>query len=244
MAGGGEARAGGIWPAACNHGRMETTVAAQLAPFLDPLALTLVGGGTLLAMILRTPIRDFLRGIAALRVLPRRAFRADPGLAQIAALARIVRRHGAIALDKAVIADADIAAAAAAIVDGSGPDDIRALLAERAAERAERHRAAADLWTGAAEAAPAMGMIGTLVGLVKMFTTMNDPNAIGGAMAVALLTTLYGAVLASLVALPIANRLRRHARREMRERARLTTPLAELAAIEPPRRMMIRDVAA
>ncbi|QIG78710.1 motility protein A [Stakelama tenebrarum] len=223
---------------------METTAAAQLAPFLDPLALALVGGGTLLAMFLRTPFRDAMRGISALRVLPRRRFRADPGLAQITALGRIVRRHGAIALDKAVIADPDIAAAAAAIVDGATPDEVRDLLHFRAVERAERHRGAADLWTGAAEAAPAMGMIGTLVGLVKMFATMNDPDAIGGAMAVALLTTLYGAILANLVAQPIAARLRRRAGQEARERERLVAPLAELAAIEPPRRATWREAAA
>jgi chemotaxis protein MotA len=62
----------------------------------------------------------------------------------------------------------------------------------------ERHVAVADIWTGAAEVAPAMGMVGTLIGLAAMFATMNDPQRIGGAMAIALLT-LYGALFANLV---------------------------------------------
>ena len=80
-----------------------------------------------------------------------------------------------------------------------------------------------------------MGMVGTLVGLVRMFSVMNDPAAIGGAMAVALLATLYGAVLANLVLMPIAQRLRARARVEAFERARLAEPLIALARREAPR---------
>ncbi|RYE03096.1 MAG: biopolymer transporter ExbB, partial [Sphingomonadales bacterium] len=108
----------------------------------------------------------------------------------------------------------------------------------------ERHRAAADVWTGMAEVAPAMGMIGTLIGLVGMFVAMKDPQAIGGAMAIALLTTLYGAILASLVALPVAARLKRQSRHEAQERARIELPLAALAGIEPATRGGLREIAA
>ena len=97
------------------------------------------------------------------------------------------------------------------------------------------------MWSGLAEVAPAMGMVGTLIGLVRMFTAMNDPAAIGGAMAIALLATLYGALLANLVALPIANRLRRRARDEAVERARLEAPLIALAERERPKLHAIRE---
>lgn len=223
---------------------MDLNAFPGLAPFLDPVALAIVGGGTMAGVVLRTPLADLIRGVSALRVLVRRRFDAAPLLDQAAALTRIARRHGLIALDRITIADPDIAAAVAACVDGAAPEAVAALLDERLSARAERHRAAAEVWAGAAELAPAMGMIGTLVGLVQMFTAMRDPAAIGGAMAVALLTTLYGAVLASLVAYPVAARLRRHARHEAQERARLAVPLAALAAIEPPRRRGLRDIAA
>jgi chemotaxis protein MotA len=77
-----------------------------------------------------------------------------------------------------------------------------------------------------------MGMVGTLVGLVKMFWAMTDPGAIGAGMAVALLATLYGALIANLIAMPVAVRLRRRARAEAEERMRLVAPLAGLAEKE------------
>ena len=216
-------------PSLAHHPRM------NLAPFLDPYALAIVGGGTFLAAVLRSPLSDVARAIVALITLPRRRFIAEPLLQQIAALGRIARRHGPIALDKSVISDADIAAAVADIVDGAVPETVATTLQHRRRARIERHAAAADVWHGMAEAAPAMGMVGTLLGLVTMFTQMTDPQAIGGAMAVALLATLYGALLANLVAMPVANRLRAAARAEAFERARIEAPLVALAGREAPR---------
>lgn len=71
----------------------------------------------------------------------------------------------------------------------------------------DRHSWGERVWRATGDVAPAMGMIGTLIGLVQMLSNMNDPKAIGPAMAVALLTTLYGAVLANMMALPIADKL-------------------------------------
>jgi chemotaxis protein MotA len=203
--------------------------------FFDPVALALVGGGTALAALLRTPRADLARALAALRTLPRADYRAEDRIEQIAALSRIAQRHGVIALDRTVIADPDVAAAVADIVDGLAPDMVAERLEQRRLARIERHCAATEMWAAAAEAAPAMGMVGTLVGLVRMFSVMNDPAAIGGAMAVALLATLYGAVLANLVLMPIAGRLRTAARAEAFGRARLAEPLVALARREAPR---------
>ena len=206
-----------------------------LAPFLDPIAFAIVGGGTLAAMALRTPPRDFWRGIVSLRLLASRRFRADPLLDQIAAFGRIARRHGVMTLDRSVISDPDVAAAVAAIVDGGAPEQIAELLQHRYRLRTERASAVIEMWAGAAETAPAMGMVGTLIGLVGMFVKMQDPSAIGAAMAVALLATLYGALLANLLLGPIAARLRRRARDEAVERLRLDAPLIALATRERPK---------
>lgn len=210
-------------------------LAQTLGPYLDPAAAAIVGGGTVLAVVLRTPLRDLARGVTALPVLARRRFRADPLIDQIGALGRIAARHGVMSLDRSVIADADVSAAIAAIVDGADPDRVQAIVRHARQSRIERHLAAAEVWASAAEVAPAMGMVGTLIGLVKMFLSMNDPSAIGGAMAVALLATLYGALIASLVAMPVAARLRRMAREEAFERIRIEAPLAAMAAREAPR---------
>ena len=80
-------------------------------------------------------------------------------------------------------------------------------VAEELLGRSERHGAAIRGWNAVADAAPALGMAGTIIGLIRMFTAMDDPSAIGPAMAMALLTTLYGVVLANMVAGPIAARL-------------------------------------
>lgn len=205
------------------------------AAFFDPIALAVVGGGMLLATVLRAPLRDVARAVAAVPTLLRRRFDAEAGVQQIAALARIARKHGVVALDRTVIADPDIAAGIADIVDGTKPELVGEHLQQLRRARIERHAAVADVWAGAAEVAPAMGMIGTLIGLVAMFTRMSDPAAIGGAMAVALLATLYGAVLANLVAMPIAVRLRASARAEAIARQRFEAPLVALAAREAPR---------
>ena len=208
-------------------------VLPALGTFLDPLALAIVGGGTLAGTVLRNAGGDLAHGVAALGVLPRRRFDVEPLLAQVSALGRIARRHGVIALDRSKIEDPDIAAAVAAIVYGAGPRDVETLLEQRRCARFERPRGAWEVWSGAAELAPAMGMVGTLLGLVGMFAAMKDPQAIGGAMAVALLATLYGALLANLMLLPVAVRLKRRARHEAQERLRLQPALAALAAIEP-----------
>ncbi|MBD8552268.1 MULTISPECIES: motility protein A [unclassified Sphingomonas] len=206
-----------------------------LAHLLDPAALAIVGGGTILGVALRTPLRDLVRAIAALKTLGRAQLDGDALLQQIVALGRIAQRHGAMALDRTVIADPDIAAGIAAIVDGATASDVALLVRHRRHARIERHVAAADVWAGAAELAPAMGMVGTLIGLARMFATMSDPTAIGGAMAIALLATLYGALLANLVFMPVANRLRARGRNEAFERARIEAPLVALAAREAPR---------
>ena len=207
----------------------------QFATLLDPAAFAIVGGGTVLTAVLRTPARDLGRAVTALRVLVRPAFSAEPLLAQLAAQGRIARRHGAMALDRSMVADPDLAAGLAAVVDGEGPDAVAALVEHRRRARMERHGAAVEVWRHAAEAAPAMGMIGTLVGLAAMFASLTDPRAIGSAMAVALLATLYGALLGNLVLSPVAHRLAARARGEAFERERLAAALAALAAQEAPR---------
>jgi chemotaxis protein MotA len=217
------------------------TLAATLAPFLDPLAAAIVGGGTVAVTLLRAPLRDVGRGVVALRVLARQPFSGDPLVTQVEALSRISARHGVMQLDRSVIRDADVAAAIARVVDGEGAERTLACIEDRRLARYERQRAAAEMWAAAAEIAPAMGMVGTLIGLVQLFTRMTDPAAIGSAMAVAVLATLYGALLGNLVLLPIAARLKRLARAEYLERGRLARPLAALAEREAP---LLRERAA
>lgn len=90
------------------------------------------------------------------------------------------------------------------VVDGSEPDEIEQIMRREASTASARHMRAVDFLRRAGDVAPAMGLIGTLIGLVRMLGSLDNPTEIGPAMAVALLTTLYGAVLAHLVFIPLA----------------------------------------
>lgn len=93
-------------------------------------------------------------------------------------------------------------------VDGMEPDAIREILEKELMFTEDRHKKGAEIFTVMGTFAPAMGMIGTLIGLVQMLVNMDDPKSIGPAMAVALVTTFYGSVMANLMFLPIAGKLK------------------------------------
>ena len=112
-----------------------------------------------------------------------------------------------LALEEAEIENPFMQKGVDMLVDGHDVEVVRATLGKDIAMTTERHEFGATIFKGLGDVAPAMGMIGTLVGLVAMLSNMDDPKSIGPAMAVALLTTLYGAMLANLVCLPIAVKL-------------------------------------
>ncbi|WP_323795960.1 motility protein A [Nisaea sp.] len=135
-------------------------------------------------------------------------------------LAAIARDNGVLALD-AVIPSVDsepfLQRAVAMAVDGATPHQIDQVLAQEIdAIQDIRHRHAGVL-RRAAEVSPSMGLIGTLIGLIQLLGNLNDPGSIGPAMAVALLTTFYGAILAYMVLAPIAAKLERNAEAELLE---------------------------
>lgn len=210
------------------------TDASALAVFYDPVALAIVGGGTLLATAVRGPFRDTVNAIRALPVLVRRPFDFGPARAELARAERVASAKSLLAVDSHMLKDPDVARGVEAVADGATADEVEALLHRLLEERLQRHAVVQEFWAAAAEAAPAMGMVGTLVGLVRMFRAMDDPATIGGAMAIALLATLYGALFANLVATPIAARLRRLSRAEEQEREALVKPFRAFAMRETP----------
>jgi chemotaxis protein MotA len=122
-------------------------------------------------------------------------------------LAEATRKGGVLALEKVEITNTFFEKGIKLCVDGYA-DDVREKALKSDMELSiQRHEEGAKIFRGIGESAPAFGMIGTLVGLVQMLSGLDDPKTIGPAMAVALLTTLYGALIANLVALPIADKL-------------------------------------
>jgi chemotaxis protein MotA len=207
---------------------------SSLLIFYDPVALAIVGGGTLLATAACGPIADTGNAFRALPVLFRRPFEFGLARAELARAERVANVKGLLAVEPKLMDDPDVSAGFGAVTDGATADEVERLLGNLRAARAARHGIVQDYWAAAAETAPAMGMVGTLVGLVKMFRSMDDPATIGGAMAVALLATLYGALIANLIAAPISARLCRLARAEDKERRALVKPFRAFAERETP----------
>ncbi len=122
-------------------------------------------------------------------------------------LADAARKGGFLALEAAEIPNAFMKKGIDMLVDGHDAEVVRAVMEKDIDLTAERHVIAIKVFRTLGDLGPAMGMIGTLVGLVAMLSNMSDPKSIGPAMAVALLTTLYGAIEANMLAIPIADKL-------------------------------------
>ena len=123
-------------------------------------------------------------------------------------MADAARKGGFLALEEAEITNVFMQKGVDMLVDGHDADVVRATLQKDITLTTERHETGIGMLSALAEVAPAMGMIGTLIGLVAMLSNMDDPKSIGPAMAVALLTTLYGAFLSNVIAIPISNKLK------------------------------------
>lgn len=126
------------------------------------------------------------------------------------------------------------------VVDGMGEKEISEILSQDLASTTHRHMRAASVLRKAAEIAPAMGLIGTLIGLVQMLGRLQDPDVIGPAMAVALLTTFYGAILATMVCNPLASKLERNATDEHIIHHLFMTGVIAIARKDNPRRLELQ----
>ena len=180
-----------------------------VAVFFNMPSFLIVIGGAISATILRFPIDEVF---AALAAGARSAFldhKREPRelLEEVRGLANITRRSGPMGLERATVSDPFLARGKQMIADGLPTQHLREQLNRERELEIQRLVDGEKIFRAIGEAAPAFGMIGTIVGLVKMLWTMDDQSSIGPAMAIALLTTLYGALVAYVIALPIADKL-------------------------------------
>lgn len=191
------------------------TMSGELGMFVDGPSIVIVVGGSLFAVMAKFGLGQFLSAgkVAAKSFVVKNPDPSDV-IAEVVTLADEARKGGLLSLEGKEVSNDFLKRGIQLLVDGHDPDVVKALLAKDRNQTVERHARGASLFGAMAEVAPAMGMIGTLVGLVAMLANMDDPKAIGPAMAVALLTTLYGAVIANCVAGPIADKLRLRAAEE------------------------------
>ena len=183
--------------------------AAGINAFIDVTSIAIVLGGSVLVLLMRSRLGDFIAMWS--KVIMKTIFvgvdKPADLIEQIIEMANIARKDGLIALEGQDIKNQYLAKGIGLLVDSTPPEIIESSLENELTLMKSRHTNAAMMWRSWADIAPAMGMIGTLVGLVGMLQNMSDPKAIGPAMAIALLTTLYGAFFANVLAKPIAEKL-------------------------------------
>jgi len=188
--------------------------AGDIRAFFDLASLAIVVGGSLSVLLARTPWQDLQRACLAAKLAFVGYQRSHQRLTEeLVALAELARREGVVALEREPVPDPLLAKGLRLLADGMELADLeKALRLEQARLRLERE-SEQNVFLFWADAAPAMGLIGTVIGLVRILSSMSDPRAIGSGMAVALLTTLYGALLANVVCLPLAQKIGERAAR-------------------------------
>ncbi len=183
---------------------------ADASVFINVPGLLIVLGGTIASTLIKFPIGDCFRaiGLAIKKAFWQEADR-PADLIQLAnTLTNTVRKQNLIALENTEVENPLLKKGMQLCVDGHKPEFIRNVLTKEMNLSIERHEMSEKVFRAMGDSAPAFGMIGTLVGLVQMLSSMQEPSSIGPAMAIALLTTLYGALFANLIALPIADKLK------------------------------------
>ena len=194
------------------------TYSGELSSFFDLSSLLIVLGGTFGATLINHSPEEILRSSEAVRAVlwPDR----QAGLVRLRRLVELAtkaRNEGLLVLEEAQTFEPDpfLRNALQLLADGLTPEEVQRTLEIEIAHIDDRHRRGAQCLQTMAAIAPAMGLIGTLIGLVQMLENLNDPSKIGPGMATALLTTFYGSMLAYALFTPLAGKLRARSEEEL-----------------------------
>ncbi len=191
----------------------------SLLLFVNIPSVLIVFGGTAATAFIRFGMGDVINSTkVAMNAFFSKISVPQQIIAEIVNLANIARKNGLIVLEQQPIEDPFLKKAIMYCVDGHEADFIEEVLKKEVNLTIQRHDLGRKVFAGMGDSAPAFGMVGTLIGLVQMLSNMSDPASIGPSMAVALLTTLYGALIANLFALPIADKLALRCQEEERNR--------------------------
>ncbi|MGF1630231.1 MAG: motility protein A [Kiloniellaceae bacterium] len=216
-------------------------LSGQAAAFFDVPSILIVIGGTFLVTTISFSLREIGQAQGLMfRAAVYHAETPENAVWQALYLADLARKRGRLALQSVTdqLGEAPfLQRAITMVVDGVPAEEIERVLGRDAEAAFGRHHRSAGVLRRAGEVAPAMGLIGTLIGLVQMLGSLDDPSSIGPAMAVALLTTFYGAVLANMVFNPLAGKLERNAHIEVTVSQIYAIGAASISRQENPRRL-------
>ncbi|MBF0142060.1 MAG: MotA/TolQ/ExbB proton channel family protein [Magnetococcales bacterium] len=180
----------------------------SLVFFISIPSFLIVVGGTIASVCVRHKVSEVVGAFAVMM----KAFvvRVEPTeeiINQLVEMANIARKDGILALEKVKSGNAFLQGAVNQCVDGADPEFLTEILSKEVAYLAERHRKGVAIMESFGEFAPVYGVVGSLIGLIQMLASVDDPASIGPAMSLAFLSTFYGLLLAYLWAVPIAGKL-------------------------------------
>ncbi len=202
----------------------------EMGMFINAPGLMIVVGGTVAVTLMKFPLGLTLGAFGiALKAFIHKPQQPSKIIEQSIELANVARKEGLLGLENVEVENQFLRDGIQLVVDGNDPALVQKMLSKNISLAIERNETGLNIFKAIGDVAPAMGMIGTLIGLVQMMSNMSDPKAIGPAMAVALLTTFYGAVIANTMALPIADKL---AHRSNEERLNKSMILESINAIQ------------
>lgn len=209
--------------------------------FINAPSILIVIGGTLAITTASFSVAEMGR---AFRVLVKTftTVNRDAGRAatQVLQIAELARKQGVLALQNVVESvrhEPLLHKGMTMVVDGTPGEEVEIILRRDMQATLQRHQKSTNIIRKMAELSPAMGLIGTLIGLVQMLGNLDDPSTIGPSMAVALLTTFYGAVLANMVFTPLANKLERNSAEESLVNQVYALAASSIGRQENPRRL-------
>jgi len=206
--------------------------------FINIPALMIVVGGTLGATMINYPLKDVF---GVFKVVKKALFAKNMSenelIKRFVTFAQKSRKEGILALEGEIkdVNDEFLKKGVQLAIDGLEPQEIGDILETEVDFVRSRHQLGAEIFSTMGTFSPALGMIGTLIGLVQMLQTMDDPSKIGPAMAVALLTTFYGSIMANIVCLPIAGKLRTRSKEEVLAKEMAIQGIASLSNGDNPR---------
>jgi chemotaxis protein MotA len=206
--------------------------------FMDMNSMLVVVGGTIAATFINYPMKEVISVLGIVK----NAFRNSPESlhelsGEIVNLSKISRKEGILALEKHIPKNGDsfLRSGIQLAVDGTEPEIIERILESEIDSQTERHELGQNILKSMGTYSPAFGMIGTLMGLIKMLQNLSDPSQIGSGMALALVTTFYGAVLANLVFLPMAGKLEILSTQEVTKRRLILEGILAIQSGDNPR---------
>lgn len=184
-------------------------LSGSLLMYWDFMSIAIVIGGAFFATMMRWPIGTFFNGLkAGLGAVFIGVDTPDDIVSTVLELAGIARKESILALEKVNVENPMLAKGVRLAVDGAAPEIIEEILNDEIMASKKKHSAGITVYEDLGEAAPAFGMIGTVIGLIVIMANLADPSKIGPGLAVALVTTLYGAMAANMFFIPIAKKLK------------------------------------